>query len=279
VTLRRKVKSPFDGLTAKGKGAAGLEEYALVKDPSVVFVLVPAGAFSMGAVPGDGATKEGESPARTVTLGAYFIAKTETTFAQWGRFCVATQRPVPAAPAWATPEHPVGNVSWSDAKAYCAWAGVRLPSEAEWERAARARTTGALFAWGTDATPPAKAANLFDETRRKKLKIDITKPRFNDYDDGFPYTSPVGTFAANGFGLEDVTGNVWEWCADGYEADTSSLLANDPFVPPDQRPSRVLRGGCYDSKPADCRLSRRNPQTPDFRNDGTGFRVARDGPK
>ncbi len=279
VTLRRKAKSPFEGLVAKGKGAAGLEEYALEKDPTVVLVLVSAGSFAMGAVAGDGAAKEGEAPARTVTLGSYFVAKTETTIAQWGRFCVATKRPVPAAPAWATPEHPVTNVSWTDAKAYCVWAGVRLPSEAEWERAARARTEGALFAWGTDEAPPPKAANLFDETRRRKLKIEISRPHFEGYDDGFPYTSPVGTFAANGFGLEDVTGNVWEWCADGYEEDTSKLAATDPFVPADQRPNRVLRGGGFDSKPADCRLSRRNPQPPEFRNDATGFRVAREGPR
>ena len=277
VTWRRKTKSALEGLTPKGTNSAGLAEYSLVRDPTVVLVLVPAGSFAMGAVAGDGAVKEGESPARRVTLGAYLIAKWETSWAQWGRFCVATSRPVPPAPSWSTPDHPATGISFADAKAYCVWAGVRLPSEAEWEKAARARTVGALYDWGTDDTPPAKSANLFDSSRRKKLKL--TRTHFTDYDDGFVYTSPVGSFAANGFGLFDATGNVWEWCADGYEADAASLPAIDPFVPAEKRPLRVARGGGFDSKPDDCRLSRRNAQPPDFRNDSIGMRVARNGPK
>lgn len=281
VTLSRAAKSALAGLTALGKNAAGIEEWTLDRDPTVVFVLVPSARFFMGAVAGDAFAKpkEGEVAARQVTLGAYLIAKTETTIAQWERFCRMTKRAVPPTPAWASGDHPITNVSFVDAKAYCQWAGVRLPSEAEWERAARADSVAALFDWGTANPPSQKVANVYDDSLRKKFKGEAAKAGFLGYDDGYAYTSPVGAFKPNAFGLFDMTGNAWEWCADGYESDPSKLPATDPFVPADQSDKRVLRGGGFSSKPDDCRISRRNAQLPEFRNEATGLRATRDGPR
>jgi len=267
------------GVTLRGKDARGLREFTLDADPTVVLVEVPAATFFMGAVAGDPVAMEGEGAARKVTLHAFLIARTELTYAQWERFCLVTKRPPPSMPAGATSDHPIRNVSFLEAKEYCAWAGARLPTEAEWERSARGDSVAALFAWGTSNPPPPRAANMFDDARRRRARGGAAKWGFLGYDDGYQDSAPVGSFLANSLGLFDMTGNVWEWCADGYEKDRSSLPATDPFVPEEGHPLRVLRGGGFDSKPVDCRISRRNPQPPDFRAEATGLRVAFDAPK
>jgi formylglycine-generating enzyme required for sulfatase activity len=258
--LGRPAEGTFKGLTRVESGASGLTAYTLDKDPSVVLLLVPAGEALIGAVRGDEAAKGDEGVAHRTTLPQYLIGRSEVTWAQWQRFAEATKRTKPTLPEGAGPDHPA-TCSWADAAAWCEWAGLRLPDENEWERAARGGADGRLFAWGSEVQPPQGAANLYDETRHKKTRAD-TKEYWFGYVDGWVGTSPVGTFAPNAFGLVDVTGNVWEWCADAY--DRSKDL------------KRVLRGGGFDTKPADCRLSRRNPQVPGFVAAASGFRPARD---
>jgi formylglycine-generating enzyme required for sulfatase activity len=166
---------------------------------------------------------------------------------QWWQF-------VPGA-SWRHPEgpgsglkgrenHPEVHVAWEDAEAYCKWAGKRLPTEAEWEYAARGGLAGKPFAWGDALRPGGKImANTFQGRF----------PNANTKDDGWARTSPVGTFPPNGFGLSDMAGNVWQWCADWYRPDYyASSPARNPQGPADSLdpqepgiPKRVQRGGSF----------------------------------
>jgi len=257
---------------------------------------IPAGAFTMGndgpdAVPGDG-----EGPLRRVTLDAFRIGATTVTNAEFAAFVRATRHVTDAersgssfvfyrqvSPAqraaaravvaelpwwlpiddacWQRPEgarshvhdrpgDPVVHVSWRDALAYCAWAGTRLPSEAEWERAARGGLEGKRFAWGDDL-----------------LDADGL-PRCNVFRGTFPNApapgwrpGPIdaGAGAPNGFGLHNVCGNVWEWCADAREGG-----------------QRALRGGsflCHDSYCNRYRVAARSANAPASSASNIGFRV------
>jgi len=150
-------------------------------------------------------------------------------------------------------EHPVVHVSWEEASAYAAWAGGRLPNEAEWEHAARGGLNQAIYPWGDDLTPDG-------EHRCNIWQGEF--PMANSLDDGFLGTSPVGSFPANGLGLYDVAGNVWEWCADDFE----------------ERPNhKVIRGGsylCHDSYCNRYRVGARSSNTFDTSTGNMGFRVA-----
>lgn len=181
-------------------------------------------------------------------------------------------------------DHPVVQVSHNDAAAYAAWAGKRLPTEAEWEYAARGGKAGQRYVWGAERTPGGKhMANIFQGEF----------PKRNELADGFARTNPVGAFPANGFGLHGMSGNVWEWCADWYRHDTYRLRAGkaevvDPQGPPDsfdpqepQLPKRVTRGGSFLCSDVYCigyRPSTRMKTSPDTGLCHTGFRCARSGP-
>jgi formylglycine-generating enzyme required for sulfatase activity len=184
----------------------------------------------------------------------------------------------PASSIEGREDHPVVHVSWFDARAYAAWAGKRLPTEAEWERAARGGLEGQPYAWGsaepTDETP---CCNVWQGHF----------PDTNTARDGWPRTSPVRAFAPNGYGLRDMAGNVWEWCEDWYRADTYRLRANDgalfaprgpedSFDPDDPGPwKRVQRGGsflCHASYCTGYRVSARMKTTPATSLAHSGFR-------
>ena len=176
-----------------------------------------------------------------------------------------------------TDDHPVVNVSWNDAQAFCRWLsrkeGVtyRLPTEAQWEYACRAGTTTWWY-HGNNAEGLAQVANVADQAAKQKFSNRTTISA----NDGFVFTAPVGQFRANGFGLYDMHGNVWEWCEDWYDAKFYSRSPlEDPVNNHHQGKYRVLRGGSWYSHPLSTRSANREGGVPEYRLNNIGFRVAR----
>jgi formylglycine-generating enzyme required for sulfatase activity len=167
-------------------------------------------------------------------------------------------------------EHPVVHVSWHDAAAYAAWAGKRLATEAEWERAARGGLESAVFPWGDELEPGG-------ERRMNVWQGDF--PGRNTLDDGYLGTAPVDAFAPNGLALFNATGNVWEWTADWFHASFRARdRRRDPAGPP-RGTSKVQKGGSYLCHASYCRRYRvaaRQGSTPDSSTGNVGFRCARD---
>jgi len=218
-------------------------------------VLIPAGEFSMGSNDyGD------EKPVHTVYLDAFYIDRYEVTNAQYKKFMDATGHKAPAF--WSdskynAPNHPVVGVSWNDAKAYAEWAGERLPTEAEWEKAARGGLVGKKYPWGDNITHD--DAN-YDGTGGK---------------DVWEHTSPVGSFAPNGYGLYDMAGNAWEWCADWYDSGCYAKSPSRNPTGPDSGSSRVLRGGSWGYGGTDSlRVAYRGFDDPAYMFGFVGFRCA-----
>jgi formylglycine-generating enzyme required for sulfatase activity len=259
------VPTPGAGVEKLGINANGLEEHKNERNGAVM-VLVPRGSFSIGS--NDGHADASEVPVHAVTLDAFLIDKLEVTVGQYRRFCEATGRDFAAQPQWNQETHPVVNVDWDDARAYCAWAGGRLPTEAEWEAAARGGTGNRIFSWGDEFR--CGMGNFDDEVRH----TPYTVPGGPECDQ-FAETAPVGRFPANGYGLYDMTGNVWEWCSDWFgEAYYRQSPAGNPAGPPSGE-YRVVRGGAWvNPLPYYFRVSTRNWYEPDFRSDFVGFRCA-----
>ena len=176
--------------------------------------------------------------------------------------------------------HPVVHVSWYDAIAYCEWAGSRLPTEAEWEYASRGGIIDATFSWGNED---------LDEGKLKANTWNGNFPYYNSKDDGFIYTADVRSFEPNGYGLFDMSGNVWEWCSDWYDENyyysVSEILSINPQGPPKSYDSnepyaqkKVSRGVsflCHKSYCTGYRNSMRMKSTPDTSSMHTGFRTVR----
>jgi formylglycine-generating enzyme required for sulfatase activity len=235
-------------------------------DRLIVFLLsglvrILAGPFVMGGGP-----EADERPRRTVVLAAFEIDADEITRAEYAA-CVAAgackpaTSPPDAARAGDTgAKRPVTGVSWSDADAYCRWAHKRLPTEAEWERAARG-TDGRTYPWGE--------------------ALDCTRANFGNYDgEGRCPRNPgrtvdVGSFARAGEELHDLAGNVWEWVADWYDARYYTHAPSENPRGPSKGERRVVRGGACCSMFGLPRASNRNAFPPDYRDDDLGFRCAR----
>lgn len=163
-------------------------------------------------------------------------------------------------------DHPVVHVSWNDANAYCTWSGGRLPTEAEWEFAARGGLTQGRYPWGDEREPGGRhLMNVWQGTF----------PSQNAAADGYAGTAPARSFEPNGFGLFNMTGNVWEWCADWFSPSAyRSHAALDPTGPATGT-HRVMRGGsylCHDSYCFRYRVAARSANTPDSSAGNIGFR-------
>jgi formylglycine-generating enzyme len=164
-------------------------------------------------------------------------------------------------------DHPVVHVCWHDAMAYCRWAGLRLPNEAEWEYAARAGLEGKRFPWGDELVP--------DGVQR----CNVWQGRFpslNTLDDGHYGTAPVNSFAPNAFGLYNTSGNVWEWCADWFSNQHIAGKLDNPQGPISGR-RRVIRGGsfmCHESYCYRFRVAARSSNDPTVTTSHQGFRTA-----
>jgi sulfatase modifying factor 1 len=223
-------------------------------------VWIPAGEGEIGCVAGDAECYEDEKPAHRVILArGFWLDVTEVTLAQYRRFAQATGRPLPPPPGFPQGEsHPVVSVGFDDAVAYCSWAGGRLPTEAEWEYAARGGSSGWKYPWGGSA--------VSGQANAEGISPGDTWAR----------TAPVASFPANGFGLFDMAGNAWEWCADFYASGTYRTgPAADPTGPATGT-QRVLRGGAWNSQVKSLRASNRGKALPSLRLELNGFRCARD---
>ena len=252
-------------LTPLKRKTGGFQEFRNDKDGSVL-VLVPAGPFSMGASGPE--SRDHERPVHTVNLPAYGISKHPVTNEQFLRFVTATGYEAGPdrrkyAARWGS-QAPVACVSWDDAWAYCAWAGLRLPSEAEWEKAARG-TGGLTYPWGHDWDP--QRAWFAGNSQGHAWPVG-TQPRPPLLDRWFRGSKP----GASPYGCFDMAGNVREWC--------SSLFMPYPYRPEDGREDldsrefRVLRGGSWEDGLLELRSSARSRKSPASRDCDHGFRVA-----
>jgi formylglycine-generating enzyme required for sulfatase activity len=261
-------------------------------------VRIPAGRFWMG---NDYADQLDQRPMREVAIDEFWLDRHEVTNAEFARFVAATHYLTtaeqlgrshvfdPLAKAWKTvagadwrhprgpdssilgrDDHPVVQVSGHDATAYARWAGKRLPTEAEWEYAARGGLFDAAYPWGREARPDGRyLANTWQGW-------------FPDEDlggDGHRGLAPVGGFPPNRFGLFDMSGNVWEWCADWYAADAYQRGAVANPAGPDEGRRRVRRGGswlCAPNWSDGPKVSTRDSAAPDASANHLGFRCARD---
>jgi sulfatase modifying factor 1 len=266
------------------------------------YLWIPPGVFDMGCVPGDSKCQEDEKPMHRVELSTgFWLCRTEVTVEAFRKFIAATGYRTTAesdgwsrildgrdlkksvGASWKEPGHaqslldPVVHVSWYDAWSYCDWAGGRLPTEAEWEYAARGGRVFSKYPWGDQPAPlidGVRQANVADESlKRVHTRLRIV----SGYDDGFAFTSPAGTFASNGFGLHDMSGNASEWCADWHgERYYGISPATDPMGATGGL-RRIIRGGTWLDNATSLRLSFRVRDVPEYHDDLVGFRCAHDG--
>jgi serine/threonine-protein kinase len=228
----------------------------------LLYAWIPAGSFKMGCVPGDRTCLPDEKPQHDVKLShSFWITRTEVTSGAYQRFTEATGHRPPQKtktnPRKLFSDLPVTDVSWDDARDYCTWAGGRLPTEAEWEYAARGGLDSKLYPWGDKFD--SKLANSWDTDRKQYRNQELVPVRF------------LG--AANGFNLFDTVGNAAEWVSDFYDAGYYALTGAsvDP-VGPAAGLERVFRGGAFNGKDKHLRISVRDHKSPAKTDNTTGFR-------
>lgn len=218
-------------------------------------VAIPGGRFQMGGKEGN----PDKQPIHWVTAAPFKLGKTPVTVGMFKEFCAATKHPMPDPPAWGwIDDHPMVNVSWVEAKAMGDWAGLRLPTEAEWEFAARGGEPSLEFPWG-DTYNDTLAWSSVNEQRDRTAPVSRRENI---------YTNP--------YGLTDMVGNVFEWCADWYAADYYSRSTDTNPTGPETGEFRVLRGGSWYSYTTvnSFRNSGRASSHPTGRVNSDGFRLA-----
>ena len=276
-------------------------------------IALPGGTFLMGTAAAEGFPKDGEGPVREVSLRPFRIDRYPVTNRSFRRFVEGTnyrteaerfgwsfvfwahipprrfeemvEDRVACAQWWckvrgakwdapegpgsnieARAEHPVTHVSWNDAAAYAAWSGQRLPTEAEWEYAARGGLEQKLYPWGDKLRP------------KGEHRCNIWQGEFptrDTADDGYAGTCPVDVFPPNGYGIYSITGNVWEWCADWFDAEFHRTAGTDNPTGPPTGTGKVMKGGsflCHKSYCNRYRVAARTSNTPDSSTANMGFR-------
>lgn len=280
-------------------------------------IRLAGGEFLMGTDSPEAWVQDGEGPVREVTVSPFYLDACAVTNREFEAFVNATGyrteaekfgwsyvfhmlvpkkvlkkgklRPLEGlnwwlgveGACWRRPEgpgtnirkrldHPVVHISWNDAAAYCAWAGKRLPTEAEWEYAARGGLEQKLYPWGNDLTPGGRhRCNIWQG--------DF--PHRNTAEDGYISTAPARSFGRNDFGFYNMSGNVWEWCADWFSPTHHLRASRINPVGPDSGDLRVMKGGSYLCHHSYCnryRVAARNGNTPDSSTGNCGFRCACD---
>lgn len=272
------------------RSAAPAGEAAADRNPKdgLQYVRLPPGEFQMGCLPQDSRCGDDEKPGHPARIAqGFWIGRTEVTVAAFRAFVDATGYQTAAekegwAFAWngtrwdrqdglnwkspgfrQGPNHPVVALSWDEAAAFCAWSGGRLPTESEWEYAARGGRAEGIFPW--PGPPTHDLANY----GRDKGGGPLSEGR-----DRWDYTAPAASFPPNGFGLYDMAGNVWEWTADWFSSYRDALTPGPAGAPP--QPSRVLRGGSWNFGAWVLRPSYRYALDPAVRSVNLGVRCARD---
>lgn len=304
----------FDPAVKSEKQTDAIEQSLQIKYKEKM-VYLPGGEFMMGTDDNEGFPADGEGPIRKVAVAPYYIDTYSVTNEEFNTFIKDTgyvtesetfgwsfvfnklipenllkkakklpktswwyaveeaywyQPEGPASNLEGRMEHPVIHVSWNDALAFCKWAGKRLPTEAEWEYAARGGLEQKLYPWGNELTPNGEHfCNIWQG--------DF--PRENTLEDGYLSTAPAKSFPANGYGMYNVAGNVWEWCADWFTRtpDLSQLV--NP-VGPATGQTKVMRGGSYLCHKSYCnryRVAARSSNTIDSATGNLGFRCVTDG--
>ncbi|MBS4206897.1 formylglycine-generating enzyme family protein [Bacillus sp. FJAT-50079] len=279
-------------------------------------VMIEGGEFLMGTNDADRNPADGEGPIRKVKVRPFLMDRYTVTNEKFSRFVDETgyktdaekygwsfvfykllsekmansvSQVVQGTPWWSVVEgaywfqpegpdstiqsrmdHPVVHISWNDAKAYCGWAGKRLPTEAEWEFAARGGLIQKRYPWGDELTP------------NEEHLCNIWQGKFpvhNTLEDGYLGTAPVHSFQPNGYGLYQMSGNVWEWCEDWFSPTFHQKEGSDNPKGPAVGETKSMRGGsylCHDSYCNRYRVAARTSNTPDSSTGNLGFRCVKD---
>lgn len=278
-------------------------------------ISISGGDFFMGTIEKEGFPSDGEGPVRRVKVDPFLIDSYCVTNAEFQQFVQETGyvteaetfgwsyvfylllsptllRQTPSVPQtpwwygvkdayWQFPEgpgstiidrmdHPVVHISWNDAVSFCNWAGKRLPTEAEWEYAARGGLEQKKYPWGDELTPNGEhVCNIWQGVF----------PKTNTHEDGYIGTAPSKSFPANGYGLYNVSGNVWEWCSDWFSRSIHDRGGRINPKGPDKGQTKIMRGGSYLCHESYCnryRVAARTSNTPDSSSGHLGFRCVAD---
>ncbi|WP_028544664.1 formylglycine-generating enzyme family protein [Paenibacillus taiwanensis] len=291
-------------------------EQAVMPVPVERWPIVPAGNYWLGTDGDEGFIADAEGPAREVAVASFRISPYAVTNQEYAAFVNTTgyvteserfgwsyvfhlllpsleQANIIGTPPqtpwwlavegayWKQPEgpgseivsrmdHPVVHISWNDATAYCRWAGVRLPTEIEWETAARGGLRGKRYPWG----------DVLRQDGEHQCNIwQGVFPTLNHASDGYAGTCPVHTYKPNGYGLYNMSGNVWEWCSDWFTSNPMHRGSSERPNGPAHGTSRLMKGGSYLCHQSYCnryRVAARSSNTPDSSSGNIGFRVAVD---